>query len=72
MSEQFGLTYAVPSFWEGVARSIDIGDTLTEYNVSESGAAADFRALRADWKAVGSDLASATRRYAEEQTSRKG
>ncbi|MDQ2686767.1 MAG: hypothetical protein M3Y28_02760 [Armatimonadota bacterium] len=48
MNDQFGLLYAAPSFLEGLARSIDIGDTLTEYNYSETGQAADQRALRAD------------------------
>lgn len=37
MNDQFGLLYATPSFLEGVARAIDIGDTLTEYNYSEAG-----------------------------------
>ena len=66
MNEQFGLLYAAPSFLEGLARSIDIGDTLTEYNTSESGAEADTRALRSDWKAVGDDLRQAIAQYRTE------
>ncbi len=70
MNEEFGLLYAVPSFWEGVAHAIDIGDTLTEYNFSQSGDAADLHALRADWKAIGSDLALAMQQFPEEHTPR--
>lgn len=66
MNEQFGLLYATPSFLEGLARSIDIGDTLTEYNTSESGAEADARALGSDWKAVGDDLRAAIAQYRKE------
>jgi len=70
MSEQFGLLYAMPSFLEGVARSIDIGDTLTEYNDSESGTEADARALRSDWRAVGDDLRQAIAQYRQENPRR--
>ncbi len=63
MNEQFGLLYAVPSFLEGIARSIDIGDTLTEYNDSQSGHLADTRALRSDWQAVGDDLRQAMAQF---------
>ncbi len=68
MNEQFGLLYATPSFLEGVARSIDIGDTLTEYNGSESGTEADTRALRSDWKAVGDDLRQAIAQFRQENS----
>ena len=66
MNEEFGLLYATPSFLEGVARAIDIGDTLTEYNLSESGADADLRALRSDWAAIGRDLRQATAQFEQE------
>ena len=66
MSEQFGLLYATPSFLEGLARAIDIGDTLTEYNTSENGAEADARALASDWKAVGNDMRPAIAQYRKE------
>ena len=59
MNEQFGLLYATPSFVEGIARAIDIGDTLTEYNYSETGNLADARALRSDWRAIGEDMRQA-------------
>lgn len=66
MNEQFGLLYATPSFLEGIARSIDLGDTLTEYNGSESGAAADLRALRSDWIAIGNDLRQAMAQFEQD------
>jgi len=66
MNDQFGLLYATPSFLEGIARSIDIGDTLTEYNGSESGAAADLRALRSDWIAIGNDLRQAMSQFEQD------
>ncbi len=68
MNEQFGLLYAAPSFLEGIARSIDIGDTLTEYNTSGSGSAADLEALRADWKAIGNDLRQAMSQFESENS----
>ena len=67
MNEQFGLLYAAPSFLEGVARAVDIGDTLTEYNGSESGAAADLRALRSDWLAIGNDLRQAMSQFEQDK-----
>ncbi len=51
--------YAMPSFWSGWARIIDLGDTLTEYNQSLSPAQADYLALRSDWLVVGNDIRDA-------------
>lgn len=68
MNEQFGLLYATPSFLEGIARAIDIGDTLTEYNSSESGPAADLKALRADWRAIGIDLHQAMSQFEQDHS----
>ncbi len=53
---QSTLLFASPSFWEGVARSIDAGGTMTEFNSSLTPQQADVFALRSDWSAVGSDL----------------
>ena len=66
MNEQFGLLYAIPSFAEGVARALDIGDTLTEYNYSETEDVADARALRSDWRAVGDDMRQAVIQFRRE------
>lgn len=48
--------YAMPSFWEGWARTIDLGDTLTEFNGSPDERLADYYALRSDWYVIGDDL----------------
>jgi hypothetical protein len=48
--------FATPSFWEGVGRLADFGDTLTEYNDSPTPEAADAIAMYLDWFAIGDDL----------------
>lgn len=48
--------FAEPSFREGMARVLDLGGTLNEYNYSRSGRLADYFALRSDWLAVGHDI----------------
>jgi hypothetical protein len=48
--------FARPSFWEGAARAMDFGDTLTEYNRSLSPDQADRLALQADWMALRGDI----------------
>ncbi len=48
-----------PSFLEGMARTLDIGNTMQEYNTSSSPEEADARAIGSDWEAVGSDLRKA-------------
>jgi hypothetical protein len=53
------LLFARPSFFEGAARILDFGNTLTEYNTSESPAEADSRAMLADWKAIRGDMLKA-------------
>jgi len=45
MSKHTDFLYARPSFAEGVARIMDFGNTLNEYNESVSGKTADFRPL---------------------------
>ena len=52
MNESFGLLFATPSYLEGFARVLDLGDTFTEYNTSPDAAEADFLALRSDWRAI--------------------
>jgi len=47
--------FARPSFFEGVARILDFGNTLQEYNTSTP-EMADYHALKADWQAVGEDM----------------
>lgn len=66
MSTLFGFLYARPSFREGVARVLDMGDTLTEYNYSLTPQQADRLALRSDWMVVGEDLRHAMIQAARE------
>ncbi len=51
--------FAKPSFISGMARVVDLGGEFTSYNTSKSEGAADRKALRADWRAVGKDLEEA-------------
>lgn len=51
--------FASPSFLEGLARTIDLGATLDEYNSSITPEQADFLALKNDWEVVGEDIAYA-------------
>ena len=53
------LLFARPSFLEGVARLLDFGGTLNEYNRSDMPEDADLVALRSDWEALGEDYRSA-------------
>ncbi len=48
---------ARPSFIEGMARILDFGGTLDQYNQSITPAQADYLALRSDWQLIGMDLA---------------
>ncbi len=58
--------FAKPSFVEGVARLIDLGGTLQEYNCALTEDQADSIAATADWMAVGNDLQQAMDTYAKE------
>ncbi len=54
---------ALPSFTEGMARTLDLGATLDDYNDSPSPEQADTIAMRNDWFAVGADLKTAIKQY---------
>jgi hypothetical protein len=56
------------SFLRGAASAFDItGNTRRQYRSARSGADADFRALRADWRAVGGDMRGALDAAAKER-----
>jgi hypothetical protein len=59
MAPRSDFLYASPSFLEGVSRIMDFGNTLNEYNYSQSDEEADEKALRMDWAMVGVDLRNA-------------
>lgn len=58
--------FAGPSFIEGMARVLDMGATLQEYNTSNTDSEADAKALKNDWKMIGKDVKDAISKY--EQT----
>lgn len=58
MGDTFFL-FSQPSFLEGLARNLDLGSTLSEYNESISGEQADAIAIRNDWTAIGLDILKA-------------
>jgi hypothetical protein len=60
--------FARPSFIEGVARVMDLGATLQEYNGHGSSEEADSIALMSDWRAVGDDLRRAMHQVAGNAT----
>lgn len=56
--------FAEPSFLEGVARVFDPAGVLNTYNRMPSAQEADLAALRADWTAVGAQIAEAAAQFA--------
>ena len=59
--------FARASIAEGIARSMDIGGTLQEYNVSPNEREADMRALSADFQAISEDLRRAIAEISEQE-----
>ena len=51
--------FARPSFAEGLSRILDFGSTLNEYNTGVTPEQADYLAILADWRLVGTDIAHA-------------
>ena len=64
--------FAEPSFVEGVARVIDLGATLQEYNYSNTEKEADAKALYRDWLTVGQDLWVAIEKHDNESIGKQG
>ena len=56
MMDYTSRLFARPSFVEGMARALDMGGTLNEYNTSLSGEEADAIAIWSDWAAIGQDM----------------
>ena len=67
MSQYTSFLFARPSFTEGLARVLDVGGTLNVYNVSPTPDSADYRAIKADWLATGSDIWDAVHKFFREQ-----
>jgi len=66
MGSYTDFLYARPSFAEGMARIMDFGNTLTEYNRSPD---PDAIAIAADWNAVAEDLYTAIGQVTQDQES---
>lgn len=64
----FDFLYAHPSVSEGVARILDFGNTLEEYNYSSD---PDIIAIYIDWKIVGNGLREAMRDFKNESGKEK-
>jgi hypothetical protein len=59
----FGKLFAQPSFIEGMARTLDIGNTLQKYNEASTETEADIEAMKNDWRAIGDDIRAAISGY---------
>lgn len=57
--KESSFLFAMPSFWNGVARLMDLGGVFDRYNISRSPEEADAWALWNDFHAVGRDLQEA-------------
>ena len=63
----FGKLFTEPSFFEGMARNLDIGNTLREYNDSLTENEADTESLKNDWQAVGDDIRISISQYEQRE-----
>lgn len=59
--------FILPTFTVGVASVFDVFGSLNTFKYSKTGIDADYQALRADFKMVASDMASAIKEYENEQ-----
>ncbi len=67
MKKRTDFLYARPSFLEGLARIMDLGNTLNEYNISPNGKEADYIALSNDWAMIGQDMYDAIAEFELEE-----
>jgi len=51
-----GYLFSTPSFVKGIAKAIDLGDTLNNYNEASSSEEADKKAFKADADALMNDM----------------
>lgn len=59
--------FARPSFVDGMARILDFGLTMQDYNRSRTVTEADYIAISNDWQAVGKDIKTVLSRYEQEK-----
>ncbi|MGH9831638.1 MAG: hypothetical protein ACRD9Y_01410 [Blastocatellia bacterium] len=55
--------FATPTFFSGMARTLDLGAVLDDYDGILTSGQADLLALSADWLAVSEDMWSALAEY---------
>ena len=58
-SSRATFLFALPTWQEGAGRLVDFDNALTAYNVTNSPADPDTRAIAQDWLAVGDELRKA-------------
>ena len=58
---------ARPSFLEGIARLMDLGNSLNEYKSYPSGVEADHAAIARDWAMIGLDFRNAIAEFEGEE-----
>ena len=58
--------FARPSVLTGLARILDFGNTLHEYNFAPSPELADYLAMQSDWAVTGQDMWAAISRFQTE------
>ena len=65
------ILFARPSFFGGMARLLDFGNTLNVYNGHKSPGKADYFAIKSDFCAVGQDIQSAVSGFGEKMNVEK-
>lgn len=65
--ESMKARMALPSFIEGIARLLDFGHKLPEYDDITASYRADYIAISSDWSNVGRDIKHSMRNYSSEQ-----
>lgn len=72
MSIYSELLFARPSFVEGIARLLDFGGALQQYNSSLTPNEADYMAVASDWRAISDDLSRVLEEARRELTDNPG
>lgn len=57
--------FSMPSFLRDAGRVLDLGDTMTMYNCSDSPEQTDCEALTSDWYVVGNDISITMQKYGD-------
>ena len=52
----FRLFKTLPNFLLGIAAVLDIGSTISVYNIKDTAEEVDCKAIASDWESTGKDL----------------